>query len=238
MSPSGAARGVAAAVKQRGPATTAELATDLGLSYETVRAHVAALADGGLLESVRSPPAGAGRPVARWRLTNDGEHLFPKQYGALASSLLDVLGGRSDSGTPAGDASTGGALGSALAGLVEQKVASWLPALEGADLDQRLVELTGIYAPDDPYCTVEHDDRGPVIVERNCPYLDVARRHPALCGLTVNTLSRLLGRRVVREATFQGGDGRCVFRLTGEQVEGTAYVPEPTPVGLPHGLDR
>jgi predicted ArsR family transcriptional regulator len=238
MSPSPAAHSVAVALKHRGLATTAELATDLGLSYETVRAHVAALADQGMVEPVRSPSAGAGRPVTRWRLTIDGEHLFPKQYSELASSLLDVLSeapsneGPSDAGPSVGMPSgraRGPSLNQTLAGLVDQKVAAWIPALEGADHDQRLIELTSIYAPEDPYCTVERDDRGPVIIERNCPYLNVARHHPALCGLTLNTLSRLLGRRVVREATFQAGDGRCVFRVTDEEVHGPDYVPEQAP---------
>jgi predicted ArsR family transcriptional regulator len=51
------------------------------------------------------------------------------------------------------------------------------------------------------------------LVERNCPFLNVASRRPALCSVTVSTLSRLLGHTVTREKRFQDGDGRCVFRV-------------------------
>ena len=53
----------------------------------------------------------------------------------------------------------------------------------------------------------------PLLIERNCPFLSVARKHPALCTVSVCTLSRLLGVRVVREQRFQDGDGCCVFRV-------------------------
>jgi predicted ArsR family transcriptional regulator len=53
--------------------------------------------------------------------------------------------------------------------------------------------------------------------ERNCPFLNVARAHPAICSVSVNTLERLLGFRVIREQRFQAGDGRCVFRVQLDQ---------------------
>ena len=59
-----------------------------------------------------------------------------------------------------------------------------------------------------------------LLIERNCPFLDVANRRPALCSVTVNTLSRLLGRRVERVRTFQNGHGRCAFRI----VHGDATI--------------
>jgi predicted ArsR family transcriptional regulator len=52
-----------------------------------------------------------------------------------------------------------------------------------------------------------------MLVEKNCPFLNVATRRPALCSVTVSTLSRLLGQTVTREKRFQNGDGRCVFRV-------------------------
>ena len=60
---------------------------------------------------------------------------------------------------------------------------------------------------------VDNTDGELRLIERNCPFLNVASRRPALCSVTVSTLSRLLGYRVVREKRFQDGDGRCVFRV-------------------------
>jgi predicted ArsR family transcriptional regulator len=50
-------------------------------------------------------------------------------------------------------------------------------------------------------------------VENNCPFLNVAAQQPALCSVTVSTLTRLLGLQVTREERFQSGHGRCVFRV-------------------------
>ena len=56
----------------------------------------------------------------------------------------------------------------------------------------------------------ERDDGDFRLIERNCPFYNTAMRRPALCSVSVNALTRLLGVRVHREETFQNGDGRCV----------------------------
>ncbi|HET7705654.1 MAG TPA: hypothetical protein VFM36_06195, partial [Thermoanaerobaculia bacterium] len=66
------------------------------------------------------------------------------------------------------------------------------------------------------------------LVELNCPFLNVAMQHPALCSTSVNMMTRVLGRRVVREKRFQDGDGMCVFRVyTDEPVSTNAFEREP-----------
>jgi predicted ArsR family transcriptional regulator len=42
-------------------------------------------------------------------------------------------------------------------------------------------------------------------------------RRPALCSISVNAITRVLGYRVVRDEKFQNGDGRCVFRVLEDQ---------------------
>lgn len=209
-------RQVAAVLKDRGPSTIDEIATELGATYETARASVARLGDLGHIESVVERGAGVGRPASRWRLTRSGEHLFPKRYGELAITLLAA----------AGDTLPDSQLDELLAAVVDQKVASWLPALENADVETRLEALKAIYDDDDPFVSIERGDGRLRLVERNCPFLDVASHHPVLCGLTINTLSRVLGRRVVREETFQAGAGRCVFLITDEPWSGARFERE------------
>jgi predicted ArsR family transcriptional regulator len=52
-----------------------------------------------------------------------------------------------------------------------------------------------------------------VLVERNCPYLDVALVRPEICSTTVCALRRLTSCEVVRERRFQDGDERCEFHV-------------------------
>lgn len=76
---------------------------------------------------------------------------------------------------------------------------------------------------DDPFTSVERNG-GIKLVERNCPFRNVAMERPALCSTTVSTLTRLLGVRVERELTFQNGDGCCAFHVHLDQpVDTTTF---------------
>jgi predicted ArsR family transcriptional regulator len=99
-------------------------------------------------------------------------------------------------------------------------VRAWEPRTRGLNLPERVQALKAVYGDGDPYMEVEKVRGGFRLIERNCPFLNVAMERPALCSVTVSALSRLLGVRVVREERFQHGDGRCVFRvLTGEAAD-------------------
>ncbi len=195
---------ILAILKQRGEATTQEIAAELDVTYEAVRQQVKQLEAGGLVEPRPEPnPAGVGRPLRYYSLSRSGEHQFPKQYDDLAVSLIDAVGenlGR-------------GALQQVLAALADDEVAAWEQRLVGLSLEERLEALRDYYVDGDPFMTAVGDDDSLALVERNCPYLNVALRRPALCSLTVSVLSRLLGYRVTRVRRFQDGDGRCVFRV-------------------------
>jgi predicted ArsR family transcriptional regulator len=219
-------RALLARLKHEGPSTTAELASHAGVTYEAVRQQLRALEADGFVAKRKEPAMSrsVGRPTSRFALTPAGDHFFAKRYDALAVELIDtasaVLGPE--------------ALTQLLATLTEERVRAWAPRLEGLSLEERLTALRDIYLDDDPFTTVEHGEGGPRLIERNCPYLNVASRRPALCSVTVSTLIRLLGAEVVRDERFQEGDGRCVFRvLTDRPVDPEAFVfawePDPPP---------
>ncbi|HYE58492.1 MAG TPA: hypothetical protein VD948_08295, partial [Rhodothermales bacterium] len=204
-------RTLLARLKHAGPATTAELAAFARVTYEAVRHQLTAMQADGLVAKRKEPARrSAGRPTHRFVLTTAGDHLFNKRYDALTVELIDavssVLGKE--------------ALERLLARLTDERVRAWAPRLEGLSVEDRLVALREIYLDDDPFTAVETGEGGIRLVERNCPYLNVAAGRPALCSVTVSTLTRLLGARVVREERFQTGDGRCAFRvLTDQPVE-------------------
>jgi predicted ArsR family transcriptional regulator len=205
-----ARRRVLDALKRLGPTTITALAGELGTTHEAARLQVNQLvADGDVTGVAESSGSRGGRPAKRFSLTRSGEHAFPKRYGDLASLLLDTVDERLGAG----------AVRDVLEAAVDAKVEAWRPALAGlVALPEKLEALRSIYVDDDPWIEVgEHEGR-PMLVERNCPYLEVALRRPALCSLTVHSLSRLLGRRVERIQKFQHGDGLCAFVVTDEPV--------------------
>ena len=192
-----------ARLKFAGESTGASLAAHAGVSYEAVRQQVSVLVTEGLVARRPAPAGGRGRPAARYVLTPAGDHYFAKRYDDLAVELIDAAAGVLGPE----------ALRRLLESLTDARVETWAPRLAGLSVDERLEALREIYLDDDPFTAVEVFDDGPRLIERNCPFLNVAARRPALCSVTVSTLTRLLGAEVVREERFQAGDGRCVFRV-------------------------
>lgn len=188
---------------KQGKSTLTELSEALDVSFEAVRRQVHWMHQQGFVERNLDRRKTVGRPQSRYTLTPEGEHLFPKSYDDLAVELIDHVAERL--GAPA--------LEAVLESFIEARVRRWEPAMEGKSLPERLSVLQEIYREDDPHTSVESGPDGYRLVERDCPFLSVANRRPALCQVTESTLSRLLGHKVVREEKFQEGHGRCVFRV-------------------------
>lgn len=197
-------------LKHGGTASIADIAKLLGVTYEAGRLQLLALEKEGWVAKHTERPAraGVGRPLGRYRLSAAGEHLFPKHYDELAVQLIDTVAAK------LGDA----ALTQVLASLTDARVRQWQPLLEGFTLEQRLDALKAVYLENDPFMSVEMRDGELRLIERNCPFLNVAQRRPGLCSVTVSTLARVLGMRVVREERFQSGDERCVFRVLRDEA--------------------
>lgn len=199
-------RSIVLALKERGSATIAQLSPSLGLTGEAVRQQLLLLQREGWIEAVvdrNSVRGRTGRPSTVYRLTDAGEHLFPKHYDALSIAVIDAVA--EELGTEAAVR--------VLARVSNDRVSALAPQVEGRTLAQRLDVLHDWYVADDPHMTHEQDGDDYRLIERNCPFYNTAMNRPALCSVSVNALTRLLGVRVRREEKFQDGDGRCVFRV-------------------------
>lgn len=195
-------------IKRHGPLAAGELARYLRITREAARQQLQSLEqEGRITRTVAKPAKRSGRPAIRFTLTPAGDQLFPKHYDALSLTLVDgivqQLGPE--------------ALEKLLTALTDQRVRQWEPKLVGKSLAEKLRAIQGIYFEGDPYIAVEKDRRGYLLVEHNCPYLNLALARPQLCSVTVSTLTRLLGVRVVREKRFQDGCGCCAFRIFADQ---------------------
>ncbi|MGH1362196.1 MAG: helix-turn-helix transcriptional regulator [Calditrichia bacterium] len=202
-------RSILSYLKQNGSATIALLSEENNVSYEAIRQQIVQLKkDGWIISRLERPETvRSGRPLKLYSLSTAGDHLFEKQYDELAMELIrttaDNLGME--------------ALKKLLAALTETRVRQWEPRLEGLSLEERLAALQEIYLEGDPYMKVEKKGGELFLVERNCPFLNVAHSYPMMCSVTVSTLSRLLGVRLKREKKFQKGDGCCTFRVLQNQ---------------------
>jgi predicted ArsR family transcriptional regulator len=193
------------ALKSNGPSTIAELASQLEMTREAIRQHLLQLENEGWLGRYlkRDSSNGGGRPSTCYSLTSEGDHLFPKHYDSLTVEVLDTVANQLGPE----------ALTQVLSRMTEARVQEWETRLQGLKFEERIEALKGIYLEDDSFMEVEHSGDQLSLIERNCPFLNVAKRRPVLCSVTVSTLTHLLGYRVIREERFQNGDGRCVFRV-------------------------
>lgn len=196
-------------LKLRGHATTLELAKSLGLSHEGVRAHILQLqTDGWITGDCESPDAldrepSTGRPSVQYCLTVAGDHAFTKRYDDLTVLLLDSVIATTDEA----------GLRKVLATLTDLRVEALKWTMPNTSFEEKLEIIRSIYVRDDPYVELTRDGEDWILVERNCPFLNVAMERPALCSTTVSALRRLVGFEVVRQRRFQDGDARCEFRI-------------------------
>jgi len=207
-------RRILLAIKERSAASISEVARALKVSHEAARKQVLDLQRAGWISTVCADdgddPVSAGRPAAQYCLTPAGENLFPKNYAALTLGLLDEAGAEG------------------LARIADSTVQRLRQRAKGTSIAERLAAAREIYFDADEFTSVEQRGETCVVIEKNCPFLDVAIAHPAICSTTVSALRRFTGREVVRERRFQDGDGRCEFHVRGSgRARNTRFEPEP-----------
>src|SRR6185369_458701 len=152
-------------MKALGACTIGEAAKRLRVTHEGARKQMALMEENGWVAREPGPDTGKrGRPVESYRVTPAGDRLFPKGYDRLAS---DLIAGAAAAGGPA-------LIRKLLATLADMQVAAWEPLLAGLSPEARLDRLKGLYLKDDPFMSVEKSGGDLVLIERNCPFLNVA----------------------------------------------------------------
>lgn len=190
-------------IKNKESSSMSELAYALEISSEAVRQHLLQLEKDGWITRF-SENNGIGRPVLYYRLTKAGEHLFEKNYDHLTIEILDTLLNQ------LGD----DALKKVLSSMIEERISQWEPKLKGLNTEERLSALKDFYTKDDSFMEIENKNNTYSLIERNCPFHNVAIKRPILCSVTVSVLTHLLGCSVKRVKKLQNGDGCCIFQVS------------------------
>lgn len=159
----------------------------LEVSHEAARKQIVDLqrrgwigTDCGPEEPERTAPT-PGRPPVRYCLTAAGDQFFPKQYPELMVELLDLIAGERG----------GAGLTAVLARITDERVTQLEPHVTPLSLKRKMDRLRAIYSDEDPFAEVQRRGADYVLVERNCPYLNVALERPEICSTTVSALRRL-----------------------------------------------
>jgi len=187
------------ALKHLGPATLRDAAAGLGLSRETVREHVNALAADGLVERAGARRAGPGRPEVLYRLNARAESLFPRRDGEVLAELAAYLlerGGEAE-----------------LRRFFEQRAGRRLDAtrarLAGLKGRRRLEEVARILT-DEGYMATVVDG---ALRLSHCPLRRVVDVTRLPCRAELGMVQGLLGRKLKRTDYLPDGGASCSYRV-------------------------
>lgn len=198
-------------LKRLGTAALGDLEKDLGLARETVRDHLKALGAQGLVERAGLVREGPGRPQVLYRLSAQGERLFPRREGELLRELAGFLieDGREE----------------LLAAFFDHRTAGKRERLRarvaGLDPDRRLREVAAILTEEGFLAEVSAAAGGgsPRLRLCHCPLREVVAVSHLPCRAELALVEELLGRSLVRETFIPDGASACTYALLDHSPE-------------------
>lgn len=193
-------RGRVVTMLRPGHRTVDDLATELGLTDNAVRAHLASLERDGLVRQ-GDLRRGPNKPSFTYQLTEQAERLFPKAYGILLNRLLSVISER----LPPADVT-------ALLREVGHRIPAG-PQPAGCDLPSRIEHAAAVLTSLGGLVDIEALDSGYAIQGCACPISAAVGANPDACLLAQTLLEDVIG-APVRQACDQGDPPRCRFEIS------------------------
>ena len=194
-------RGRIVTLLRGGTKTVNELAAQLGLTDNAVRAHLLSLERDGLIKQ-SGIQRGTRKPHFAYELTEEAEPLFPKAYDAILNQLIAALKGRL---APAALQEVLREVGRSLAG-------SQAAARKGDDFETRVGRALNALEAIGGTARIERENEKFYIRSEGCPLAAAVTEHPEVCGLAENLVSEIIGMEV-RERCDRGDSPRCRFEV-------------------------
>jgi predicted ArsR family transcriptional regulator len=192
-------RGQVVTLLRGGSRTVDELAVELDLTDNAIRAHLTGLERDGLVRQ-GAPRRGVGKPSHTFELTEESERLFPRAYGVLLNQLLSVLTERIPPDQLAD---------------VLREVGHRLPtghATPSGDVRSRVEQAVALLSSLGGFAEVEEIPGGYAIQGCTCPLAAAVEATSDACLLAEALLSDATGLRVCHVCD-QGPPPRCRFEI-------------------------
>jgi len=193
-------------LKTRGPASTAALAQELGMTAEAARLQVQKLLAEELINGVQEAAAGAGRPRQNWELSATGHARFPDTHAYLTIQLIGSI--RQLFGEEGLDR------------LISQREGEmrkdYLQACSGlAGIPKKLDKLAALRAAEGYMAHVEKDGKDWLLIEDHCPICAAATSCQGFCRSELQLFREVMGDAVsvTREEHLLADARRCVYRV-------------------------
>jgi predicted ArsR family transcriptional regulator len=181
--------------------TVNELAEELRLTDNAVRAHLASLERDRLVVQSGLKP-GTRKPHTTYALGPEAEHLFPKAYGRLVSLLMSIFSRQVEPRSLRAGMRAAG-----------RKVArEHLFELRGKTRKQRIDAALGILKELGGAASFRQEDGKDFIYGNGCPIAAATANHPEACLLAESLLTEIIG-SPVKEHCIRGPAPSCRFEV-------------------------
>ena len=198
----GSTRGQIVSLLRGSKRTVNQLADELQLTDNAVRAHLLSLERDGLIRQ-SGVERGTRKPHFAYELTEEAEGLFPKAYDALLNQLITVLKGRistkalKDVLREVGRTLAGDLAVTQKGEKLEHRLEKGLKAIESIGGSARLEKVEGHL----------------LIRGGSCPLATAVSEHPEVCQLAESLLSEVLKTTVTEQCDRQGTP-KCLFEIS------------------------
>ncbi len=196
-------------LQQREHGTAQEMADWLDIKLPSLRYHLLALEEDGLVERVpQALPGHTGRPPVVYALTTAGIKALPHCTPWLVKELLGQLQMRT---APAQLDEVFRDMGHHLAREFASEPLDNLAFPERLDLASQVLSHRGYGAS--VKTIVDGDESRLLLQTRVCPYGELPLKHEGLCKLDQELVSELVGQPCTRHEAMALGDDRCTFLI-------------------------
>ena len=189
-------------LRREGRVTVKELDRLLGLTSTGIRQHLTVLERDGLVEAFEERGR-VGRPALVYRLTEQGDALYPKQYDLLANIVLEEV--REVAGAEG--------LQTILKRGATRFADPYRERLNGKSLPDRVAEASLIIQERGCVSDSVQDGEDWLISQYTCPFPNVARENSSVCALDVEFVRQLVGADARLTKSLLRGDRSCTYRI-------------------------
>ena len=192
-------RGRILTLLRREKRTVEDLAGELTLTDNAVRAHLATLERDGFVRQ-QGARRGAGKPAFEYELAPEAENLFPKSYGQVLNELVQALEERMSKAE----------LEEMLRTVGRRIAARW--NMPPGDLRVRLEAAIEVLNEMGGMAELEEENGTYTIRSYSCPLAAAVPGHPEVCTLAETLLTELIG-GPVQEHCECGERPQCRFEV-------------------------
>ena len=204
-------------LKRLQPLTAKQLAVAFGVSANAVRRHLKELEAEGLVVYGREQ-RGTGAPTFTYRLSADGEALFPTQYGQALTEVLAYVAQQS------GRAAVQAMFAQRFRAHAERLRAE----LAEASLEERVAGVVKLLSEQGFMAAWKVEKDTVMLAEHHCAVRVVAEQFPEICAAEADFLREVLRSDLQRDSYIPDGCNACQYSITlgGADAPPTTSKPE------------